>query len=37
MCFSRATFEIDFAVALTFTLTQYYCSVQTDENTTNKQ
>jgi hypothetical protein len=31
MSILRETFEIDYAVALTFTLTQPNCSVQRDE------
>jgi hypothetical protein len=33
----RETFEMDFAVALTFSLTQPNCSVQKNENTTDNQ
>jgi hypothetical protein len=33
----RKLFEIEYAVALTFTLTQPICSVQRDKNTTNNQ
>jgi hypothetical protein len=33
----REIFEIDYDVALTFTLTQPNCSVERDENKTNNQ